>query len=364
MIRIFMIGYSSNKGGVEKYIENLCGHLDKTKFEIIYKSDQMVLNGITWKCPKNRHNYLKYRIFWHKFYKANKFDVVYYNTCDVVSIDQLKFAFYADVPVRIIHAHSTGNQQNLQRKMSLFHRISECWSRKSLKKFATHFFACSETAGNWMFGGIKYRIITNGIDLCKYKFNEANRIKCRRLYQIKSEILIGCVGRLSPTKNPLFSIKIMSSFLKMKPNAILVMIGEGELHEDIVNEIEHRNMQNSVILTGAIENVNEWMSAIDCILMPSLFEGLPFVLVEAQAAGLPCVVSSTVSKEANLTGSVEYLDLAEEPDVWANKILEVCQNERNDKTQQLINAGYFITDTAKTVSVIIENALGREILDG
>lgn len=359
MIRIFMIGYSSNKGGVEKYIENLCSHLEKTKFEIIYKSDKMDLNGITWRCPKNRHNYLKYRMFWHKFYKANKFDVVYYNTCDVVSIDQLKFAKSAGVPVRIIHAHNTGNQQNLQRKMSLFHCISEYWSRRSLKKFATHFFACSKAAGNWMFGEIKHRIITNGIDLRNYKFNKANRIKWRRMYQIGSEILIGCVGRLSPQKNPLFSIKIMSSLLKMNPNARLVMIGEGELYEDIVNEIKHRNIQNNVILTGAIDNVDEWMSALDCIIMPSLFEGLPFVLVEAQAACLPCVVSSTVSEEANITGLVEYLNLTEDTGVWANKIMEVCQKKRIDTTQKLIDAGYSIEDTAKEVSEIIEEALRR-----
>lgn len=359
MIRIFMIGYSSNKGGVEKYIENLCSHFDKTEYRIIYKSDQMIINGITWKCPPNRHNYLKYRIFWHKFYKANKFDIVYYNTCDVVSIDQLKFAKSAGVPVRIIHAHNTGNQQNLQRKMDLFHRVSEYWSRKSLKKVATHFFACSKAAGNWMFDGIKYRTIKNGIDLRNYEFSEVNRIKCREMYQIGSEILIGCVGRLSPQKNPIFSIKIMNSLLKLNPNARLVMIGEGELHEDIVNEIEHRNLQNNIILTGAIDNVNEWMSAIDCILMPSLFEGLPFVLVEAQAAGLPCVVSSTVSEEANITGLVEYLNLTEETDVWANKIMEVCHKKRINTTQQLIDAGYSIEDTAKEVSEIIEEALRK-----
>lgn len=357
MIRIFMIGYSSNKGGVENYIENLCGHLDKTKFEIVYKDDQIVIGGVTWMCPKNRHNYLKYRIFWHKFYKANKFDVVYYNTCDVVSIDQLKFATNAGIPVRIIHAHSAGNQQNLQQKMSLFHRISEYRSRQSLRQCATHFFACSKVAGNAMFDGIKYRIITNGIDLYKFKYSEEKRIKCREIHQIKSEILIGCVGRLSLVKNPLFSIEILSSLLKTDPNIKLVMIGNGELYEDIVKEIKTKNIQNNVILTGAVDNVNEWMSALDCLLMPSLFEGLPFVLVEAQAAGLPCVVSAAVSREANLTGIVEYLELTERTDIWANKILEACRKERLDTTQQLIDAGYSVKDTARLVSSIIETAV-------
>lgn len=357
MIRIFMIGYSSNKGGVENYIENLCGHLDKTKFEIVYKDDQIVIDGVTWMCPKNRHNYLKYRIFWHKFYKANKFDVVYYNTCDVVSIDQLKFATNAGIPVRIIHAHNTGNQQNIQQKMSHFHRISEYISRKSLKRYATHFFACSKSAGDWMFGEINYRVIANGIDLCKFKYSKENRIRCRELYQINSEYVIGCVGRFSLQKNPLFSIDIMNTLLKIIPNAKLVMIGTGELHEDIVRAIKAKNIQNNVILTGAVDNVNEWMSALDCLLMPSLFEGLPFVLVEAQAAGLPCVVSSTVSREANLTGIVEYLELTERTDIWANKILEACRKERLDTTQQLIDAGYSVKDTARLVSSIIETAV-------
>ena len=129
------------------------------------------------------------------------------------------------------------------------------------------------------------------------------------------------------------------------------------MHEDIVRAIKAKNIQNNVILTGAVDNVNEWMSALDCLLMPSLFEGLPFVLVEAQAAGLPCVVSSTVSREANLTGIVEYLELTERTDIWANKILEACRKERLDTTQQLIDAGYSVKDTARLVSSIIETAV-------
>ncbi|MGN0572521.1 MAG: glycosyltransferase [Acutalibacteraceae bacterium] len=359
MIKIFMIGMSTDKGGVEAYIANLCSCLDKRKYEITYCWPEMVIDGKRWICPANRHNYIKYRAFWKKFYRENRFDVLYMNTCDVVSIDQLKFAKMAGIPVRIIHSHSTANQQEVGQKMSLFHRLSEKSSRANLHRYATHLFACSKSAGDWMFDGRDYRIIKNGISMEKYGFNPDNRSKIRKNHGIENEALIGVVGRLDPPKNPLFSVDIAEATVSKNPNAKIVFIGDGELRAEVENRIAEKNIKDNVILTGAVDNVNEWLSAIDCILMPSLFEGLPFALVEAQAAGLHCVVSSAVSDEANITGLVEYLDLDESTEKWAETALSAAKKERVDNTRQLIDAGYSIAETAKAVSEIIENSLGK-----
>lgn len=356
MIRIFMVGYSENKGGVEAYIINLNENMDHEKYEVIYNMPEMIIDGKKWVRPKNRHNYLKYRSFWKRFYKENHFDVLYLNTCDVVSIDALKFAKAAGIPIRIIHAHNSGNQQGIEHKMSLFHRLSEKFSRKNLHKYATHYFACSKVAGDWMFDGREYRVVQNGINTNKYRFNKENRDKCRKMLGICNEELIGCIGRLSPQKNPLFTVEIASKIIEKNPSAKVVMIGGGELFDDVNKIIKKKGLERKVILTGAVDNVNEWMSAIDCLLMPSLFEGLPFVLIEAQAAGLPCIVSSTVSEEANITGLVEYVSLEENSEEWTEKVLLACKKVRIDCTQQLIDSGYSIGDTAKIVSNIINEA--------
>lgn len=355
-----MVGFSFNKGGVESYISNLCSNLNTEEFEIIYSMAQMVINGKTWIAPPNRHNPFKYLSFWNRFFKENSFDVLYYNTCDIVSIDMLKFAKKAGIPVRIIHSHSTGIQQAIQKKMNPIHAFWEKKNHRELDKYATHFLACSEAAGKWMFDMRDFTIIKNGVDLRKYKFSSDYRQKCRNELNIGEELLVGCIGRLAPEKNLFYGIQIFETVLKKKREATLVFIGDGELRSNLKEETHKRGLEDKIRFLGAQDNIHEWMSAIDCLLMPSLFEGLPFVLVEAQAAGLPCVVSSAVSEEANLTGLVEYIRLDEENEVWANKILEVCRKERLDTTRQLIEAGYSIENTAKMVSEIIKKSIEKD----
>lgn len=356
MIRIFMIGFSTNKGGVETYISNLNNSLDPSVFEVIYSMPEMVIDGKTWIRPTSRHNYLRYWMFWRKFYVENRFDVLYFNTCDIVSIDALKFAKAAGVPVRIIHSHSTGNQQGIEQKMSLFHQFSERHSRKILSQYATHLFACSEAAGNWMFDGRDYQVIKNGIKLSKYRFSQENREKIRKKHGYGNEKIVGIIGRLSPEKNLFFAVKILEKLLKIS-DANAVFVGDGVQRAEVEEEVRNSGLGKKIQFVGNVDNVYEWMSAIDCLLMPSLFEGLPFVLVEAQAAGLPCVVSSAVSEEANITGLIEYINLEESKEVWADKILKMCKQPRVDVSQKLIETGYSIEDTAKDVSKIIEKAL-------
>lgn len=355
MKRIFIIGYSTDKGGVEAYIVNLCSKLSKEKYEIIYDWPTMKIDGKEWIRPKNRHNYVKYKNFWNRFFRENHFDVIYYNTCDIVSIDKLKFAKKAEVPVRIIHSHNTGNQLGINKKLSIVHQIMERNNRKNIGKCATHLLACSKSAGDWMFKGHEYQLIHNGIDLNKYKYNETSRQNIRKKMGINTGLLVGCVGRLDPQKNPLYSEKIAEIILQEDSTAKFVFIGDGELMQEVQSIVKEKQLEERILFAGAVDNVHEWMSAIDCLVMPSLFEGLPFVLVEAQAAGLQCVVSSNVSTESNLTGLVQFVDLEVGEKAWANKILSVCNEEREDTMQKLIDAGYSIENTAKEISNIIES---------
>lgn len=350
-MRILMIGFSPNKGGVESYITNLCGQLPK-EYEVIYRLPHMELDGKVWDCPPNRHNYIRYWKFWTRFFKENHFDVLYYNTCDIVSIDMLRFAKAAKIPVRIIHSHNTDNQV----KMTAFHRLTEKINRSELHCYATHLFACSKAAGNWMFGNRRFMVIKNGISLKKYAFSVASRMSCRAEIKSNAATIIGCVGRLDPQKNPLFAVEIARQLCLLDSSVHVVFIGDGELRTQVADAIENAHLTERVHLLGARDDVNQWYSAFDCLMMPSLFEGLPFVLVEAQAAGLSCVVSTEVSLDANITGLVEYVPLSESAQEWAQIILHAGQKPRHDVSQKLIESGYSIEDTVKDVTAIIESA--------
>lgn len=355
MKKIFMVGYSTDKGGVEAYIMNLCSQLPKEEYEVIYDWPTMEIEGKTWIRPRNRHNYIAYKKFWNRFFRENRFDVLYYNTCDIVSIDMLKFAKKAKIPVRIIHSHSTGNQGSVNKKMSILHRKMEKSNRKNINHFATHLLACSKNAGDWMFAEHNYRVIHNGIDLLKYKYDLKKSHEIRQKNALGFGKMVGYIGRLDPEKNPVFAEKIAEEVIKLDPDAMFAFVGDGELADQVKSIVKENNLEDKIIFAGAVDNVNEWMSALDCLVMPSLFEGLPFVLVEAQAAGLPCVVSSTVSKEADFTGLLQFIDLDSSEKVWAETILKACGNERKDYLEKLVAAGYSIENTAKEVCEIIES---------
>lgn len=355
MIRIFVIGFSANKGGVESYISNLCSCLNQEEFEVIYSMPQMLIKGKLWTRPQNRHNYIKYSQFWKAFYKENYFDVVYLNTCDLVSIDDLIFAKRAGVPVRIIHSHNTGIQQ----KMNVIHWCLEKWNRVVLHKYATHLFACSQVAGKWMFDKRQFTVIKNGIKLSKFVYSGETRENKRNKLKIKNQFVVGCVGRLEPQKNPVFSIEVFEKIARIREDAILVFVGEGDLQDALRSIVDKKGLQEKVVFLGARNDIHELMSVFDCLLMPSFFEGLPFVLVEAQASGLPCIVSENVSKEADLTGLVEFISLDESKDIWAKKILEKEKIQRRNYAERLMEQGYSIEETGKNVCNILRTALNK-----
>ncbi len=353
MRKVFMIGFSENKGGVEKYIQTLSNNISKEKIEIVLSLPIMEFNQKKWIRPRNRHNYLKYYFFWRKFFKENSFDAIYYNTCDIVSIDMLKFAKKAGVPVRIIHSHSSNNS----RKLNFWHKSQEQKNRKNLKKHATHCLACSKVAGDWMFGeNTEYKIINNAIELSKFQYEVNNRIISRQKLGLKNELVIGMVGRLTELKNPEFGIKMFATLQKLYFNCILLVVGEGERSKSVQRLVLEYELQDKVRLLGRREDVASIMSAIDCFLMPSKFEGFPFAMVEAQAAGLPCVVSDNISRETDLTGNVHFISLEAPLEQWAQKIIEIgVVKNRECATGILKQKGYDINDNIQYVERILLN---------
>ena len=266
----------------------------------------------------------------------------------------LRFAKRAGVPVRIIHSHNTGNQQDIGKNRGLFHRMSERINRKNLDCYATHLLACSEEAGRWMFGRRPFTVIRNGIDIEKFRYRTESRTTIREQYGFGENLLVGVIGRLSAQKNPEYALRILEALFRMEPSARAFFAGDGLLRRDMMESADRAGIENRVLFTGTVDNIPEWMSAADVLLMPSLFEGFPFTLVEAQTSGLPCVVSSAISQEADLTGLIHFVEPYASAEEWTEELLKCAKQKRTDCTDKIIAAGYSARHTAEQVKEIID----------
>lgn len=217
--------------------------------------------------------------------------------------------------------------------------------------------ACSEAAARWMYGSKwkEARVIKNGIILDNFRYNSSWR-ELRKEFGVNDDtLLVGHVGRFNYQKNHKFLLEIFSKIVQKKSNSKMVLIGTGELEKEIKESILNLNLNDKVILAGSRSDVNKWLSCFDVMLFPSLHEGLSVVLVEAQAAGLPCVVSDTNSEEVILTEYIKFLSLELPADQWADEVLAESSRVRRSTTDDLRNKGYDIVETTH----VLENMYRR-----
>lgn len=352
--RILMIGMGSNTGGVESYIINLIRNVDRDKYQfyflyrgkIAYEKEVIELGVELIPVNVSRHNPIKYIKTFCEIFEKYKFDVVYYNTCDIMSIDMIMFGKKYGVPVRIIHSHSSYNII----PPNLLHRFTEKWCRKHLNDYATKLLACSKVAGDWMFEKNDYDIVNNGIKTENFVFDMWIRDEKRECLDIDGKYVVGFIGRLEEEKNPLFLIDIFAELYKKRDDAVLLVVGEGSLKSEMIQRANQHQVLHAVKFLGVRSDVNQLMNAMDCFLLPSLFEGLPFVLVEAQTNGLPCVVSEDVSRESNITGEIKFISRNESPEHWASVVSEVKLSHDRRKYVDIIREKRFdIKDTISSV---------------
>ncbi len=229
----------------------------------------------------------------------------------------LKYAKKNNIQKRIIHARTT-SYGNLS-----FQRIRDFLKSKSIK-LATDYFGCSIEALEWLKNGKldnRCVVINNGIKLNNFRYSDEDRKKLRRHLGIENELVIGHVGRFSYAKNHAFLLKVFSEVIKRIPNSKLLLLGDGELKEEIEQTIYSLNLEHNVIILGYKDNVNEYLNVMDIFVFPSHYEGFGTVLVEAQASGLYCIVSDTVPRATNVTGNIDYLSLESTAIEWAEIII-------------------------------------------
>ena len=255
----------------------------------------------------------------------------------------------------ILHSHSSGVEGNHRTEKRLIH--FSC--RKLLKYIGTDFLTCSDLAAKWMFPNVEEgNIVTikNGIDLDKFQFSELKRSEQRTRLGVKDELLVGHVGRFAYQKNHEFLIEIFSDLLKTNASAKLLLVGEGCLMNDIKEKVSEMGLSKSVIFYGISHSVCDLFQAMDVFVLPSRFEGLPIVGVEAQASGLPCIFSDRISRETDAIGLSSFLPISQEAKHgWAEAILRSKAQSRAEAAQKMQKAGFSIKDTVdKLWSVYIK----------
>ena len=292
-----------------------------------------------------------YQKFLIKLFKEKKYDIVHSN---IKSVFPLRAAKKSGVPIRIAHSHSTSNPKEW--KKTLIKNMLRPFS----KKYANVYFACSELAGRWLFGNKtfdegKVTIINNAIDVEKFIYNEDIRKKVRNELKekCKSEInddtlVVGHIGRFVKQKNHDFLIDIFNEMHKENENSVLLLIGQGTLQNEIKEKVDKLGLANSVKFIGQVTNANDYYNAMDVFVLPSLYEGLGMVLIEAQYAGLNCYCSEAIPKEAYLSNLLTQITLSESSSKWAEKIID-GQNKftRKNMTEELKDSGYDIKKEAK-----------------
>lgn len=357
VIRVAQVIGMAVNGGVESCIMNYYRHIDKTKvqFDFLVESTSNIIDKDKIEAMGGKviiippyTKIFKYIKELKRIFKEGNYDIVHSNM-NALSVFTLFAAWLAKIKVRIAHSHSTTNKKEW--KKNLIKNVLRPFS----KVFATDYFACSELAGRWLFGNRNFNkgkvtIINNAIEVEKFLFNEEVRNQMRKELNIEDKFVVGHVGRFVEQKNHTFLIDIFYEVQKEKPESVLLLIGDGPLYNVIYQKVERLGILDKVIFAGGHKHPERYYQAMDVFVLPSLYEGLPVVGIEAQANALPCLFSDTITKEILVNDNVHLVELAMDSKKWANKILKFVLLDFRTKNNKIINSKYDINhETSKLI---------------
>lgn len=360
MIRVLHVVTYMGRGGLETMLMNYYRHIDRSKvqFDFLthrqghfeYDDEIEELGGKIYHLPKLNPFSISYRKELKRFFLSHKEYKIIHVHQDCMSSVILKVAKECNVPVRIAHSHANSQDKNIKYPIKLFYK-------QFIPKYATELMACSKSAGDWMFEGTPYKVVKNAIDIDVYKFDEDKYAEMRKKLGVNdSEILIGHIGRFSPAKNHKFLIEVFD-IIRHKVNAKLLLVGDGNLRQEIEKEISELGLKGNVMLAGVQTDVSIYLQAMDVFVLPSLYEGLGIVAIEAQAAGIPCVISDRIPTETIISDSVEIMSLNDKKELWADRIINLSKVQKTDTSKLVREAHYEISKNAEKLQNYYINAL-------
>lgn len=351
-IRVLQVIGSMNHGGAESMIMNLYREIDRSKVQFDFLvctkekgafDDEIIsLGGSIYHDVERitKDNLLKYQKLCDDFFKAHRYGLVH---CHIGSIAQfVTRAAKRCGAYTIVHCHSATN--NKQYRFLAF----------PARFTADFYMSCGKKAGEIRFGSRivnsdRFMILNNAIQTEKYRFNKELQDNLRQQYGIENKFVIGHIGRMVYAKNHDFLLDIFNEILKIKPDSVLVLAGDGVKKEPIEEKAKLLGLTDKIIFLGTVENVNEILNMFDIMIFPSHYEGLPISLIEAQANGLQCLVSDGVSAEAGICECLEFMSLEKSAEEWAEKALNKGDYIHRDYSADIIKAGYDVKATAKMI---------------
>lgn len=372
MTKILFYSEAWGKGGIETFILNISPFLVKAGYQISIFS--------TWEWPNmdnsmlDKYGIRRFTVFhgykpgqikrirqgvqsFRKLLHETDYDIVWINTMNGVGFLYAREAAYAGVPIRVVHSHNSDvgdTAKILKRIVSKVAALQWC-------KYATINFACSKAAGKHLFNKEPFTVINNGIDIDKFKYNERKRVETRRELGVSEKtVLLGNIGRISAQKNPLFQVQVFAEYKKIDPTAQYLFVGKPDMAEDVKQCAVNLGVGESIIIHDSVSDTSPYYCALDAFLMPSLYEGLGFVKVEAQCASLPVLCSDITPSEANITDLVMQESLENDASEWARKICELVKKFTGKRciiyANKVSNAGFSVESCVSKIIEILNEA--------
>jgi glycosyltransferase involved in cell wall biosynthesis len=343
---LFVCTVPTDKSGIPNVIFNLLNSFDSSRYEIgyisinepsdFYKEKLKKINSKLFIIPRKITSPLKYISKLAKV--AKEYDIMHVHGNSATMVLEMIAAKIAGVNIRIAHSHNTTCKLKSIDTIArpLFYRL--CNGR----------LACGVEAGKWLFNKKDFKVINNGIDVNKFRYSISDRKSIRTGLGIDKEYVIGHIGNFVDQKNHSFLIDIFQSLYRLKPNSILLLLGDGPLKSSIQSKVRDLGLSANVIFAGSVNDPEKYMNAMDVVVMPSLFEGLPLTIIEEQANGLSIVVADSITNDANLTGKVHYVSLCAPVYNWATIIQSIIEHNTHNEISsdkaisQIQKAGYDI----------------------
>lgn len=369
VLRVLQVGMTRNLGGIETYLIEQFRHLDKSKidydfvnitgeYSICYEDEILASGSKIFKVVSRHKNPLLHYWQWFNILLQNKgiYDVIVLNTNSLEYVFPLVLGKVFGIPVRVIHSHNSG----FENKQGLARCLLVGMNKKLLAWSANLRFACSQFAGQWMFKDNPYHVIYNAIDIHKYDADLIVREETRNALGLHTELTLLHVGRFSYQKNHSFLLDIFKEVHAIQPDSVLLLVGdtteESEFLTEVKRKIKAYGLEHVVRLLGRRDDVNKIMQAADVLVMPSFFEGLTVVGIEAQACDLPLLLSDTVTKELGLLPSTQFISLDAGAKAWAEVIVNSKQHNRRSRYEELKAAGYDIGFETERVEKLLIDA--------
>lgn len=354
MKKVLIVSSNLRTGGTERVISDIARYADPEKYKIdylIFSNDpgdydaELLAKGcsISW-IPQPGAGYLRYVRRLVRILKEGKYDAVHAQPMFSSGWAMLAGRI-AGTPVRIAHSHGA-----MPEAEGAIRRLYERVMRRMILRNATVLAACGVAAGNRLFGEENFKargtLLTNGIDISAHAFDENDRAVLREKLALNDSFVICHAGHLSDVKNQAFLIDLMPDILSRRPDAKLILLGDGPDREFLVNKAAASPCSDRIVFPGNVENVAPYLSAADVFALPSIYEGAPLALLEAQANGLPCVISDGVPPDACLTGLITALPLSER-EAWADALCSAVRVNSEAYAAVMKNAGAEVTDTVR-----------------